>query len=125
VVEEQRAVHPDRRVELREDGTGPMNGDPVRLAQLLQNLLANALGHSPPDAPVVVAVRLTQANLVLSVMNGGPAIPEEVRARMFEPYRRGTVASPGGLGLGLYIASQIVTSHGGAIEVTSVDGPRR
>ena len=122
VVDEQRAVHPDRRVELRVDGTGPMNGDPVRLAQLLQNLVANALVHSPPGAPVEVSIRTTRTSLILSVMNGGPAIPEAVRARMFEPYRRGTKSSPGGLGLGLYIASQIASSHGGVIDVTSVDG---
>jgi phosphoserine phosphatase RsbU/P len=118
VVEELRAAHPERRVAFSSEGSGSMRGDPVRLAQLLQNLLANALVHSPPDAAVAVALALRD-HLVIAVTNGGPAIPAEVQARMFEPYRRGTHGAPGGLGLGLYIASQIVRSHRGTIDATS------
>jgi signal transduction histidine kinase len=122
VVEELRSVYPERHVDLTIEGSGRMSGDPVCLAQLLQNLLANALSHSPPGTPVAVSIRALADRLVLSVTNGGPAIPDEIRGRMFEPYRRGTDATPGGLGLGLYIASQIVRSHAGTIEATSVDG---
>ena len=122
VVDELRAIHPDRNVTLETDANGPMTGDPVRLAQLLQNLLANALTHSPPGTSVAVQIHLTATHLRLQVTNGGPAIPETIRARMFEPYRRGTEASPAGLGLGLYIAAQIVRSHAGTIEATSIDG---
>jgi signal transduction histidine kinase len=121
VVDELRVAHPGRNIDIVSRGSGAMRGDPVRLAQLLQNLLANALVHSPPGAPVSVSLELRD-RLVIAVTNGGPAIPEDTRAKMFEPYRRGTSASPGGLGLGLYIASQIVRSHGGAIDVSSSEG---
>jgi signal transduction histidine kinase len=121
VVDELRVAHPERDVTITSHGSGSMRGDPVRLAQLLQNLLANALVHSPPRAPVSVVLELRD-QLSIAVTNGGPAIPDDTRAKMFEPYRRGTSASPGGLGLGLYIASQIVRSHGGAIGVSSSDG---
>ncbi len=121
VVDELQAAHPDRPIEVRIDGAAPVHGDPVRLSQLLQNLLGNALAHSPATAHVAVAIRIEGSHLVLSVANGGPALPANLVARMFEPYQRGTSARPAGLGLGLYIASQIVRSHRGTIGVESTD----
>jgi phosphoserine phosphatase RsbU/P len=121
VIDELQAAHPERPIEVRVDGAAPVHGDPVRLSQLLQNLLGNALVHSPPTAHVKVAIHIDDSYLVLSVSNGGPALPASLMARMFEPYKRGTSARPGGLGLGLYIAAQIVRSHRGSIEVESTD----
>lgn len=121
VIDELRALRPDRPIDVQIYGSAPVYCDPVRLAQLLQNLLGNALTHSPPTAHIVVVIRIDAADLALSVSNGGPALSESLMARMFEPYKRGTSVSPAGLGLGLYIASQIVRSHRGTIEVTSND----
>jgi signal transduction histidine kinase len=122
VVAEQRAAYPQRKITLATAGEGGIAGDRTRLAQLLQNILGNALTHSPHDSPVSVGITLRTDELELFVTNSGPAIPDGVRARMFEPYQRGTDTKPGGLGLGLYIASEIVRAHGGAIDVTSEPG---
>lgn len=121
VVDELQAAHPERPIEVRIEGAAPVHGDPVRLSQLLQNLLGNALTHSPATARVAVAIHIDDRHLVLSVANGGPALPAHLVARMFEPYQRGTSARPAGLGLGLYIASQIVRSHRGTIAVDSTE----
>lgn len=119
VVDELRSVHPDRVIEVHTACTAPVQADPGRLAQLLQNLLGNALVHSPPSARVAVRIVTDERDLVLVVTNGGPPIPADVAARMFEPYHRGTTTNPQGLGLGLYIAAQIVHSHHGTIDVAS------
>ncbi len=119
VIDELQAVHPGRPIAVHVEGEGPMHGDPVRLSQLLQNLLANALVHSPEGARVAVTIGADDRHLVLSVSNGGPALPAQLVERMFEPYQRGTSARPAGLGLGLYIAAQIVRSHRGTIDVES------
>jgi signal transduction histidine kinase len=121
VVEELRAAHPTRAIDLRVSGEGVIHGDAVRLSQLLQNLLGNALHYSPPEQHVSVDIELQERLLVLGVSNGGPAIPPSVISRMFEPFKRGTQARPAGLGLGLYIASEIVRSHRGTIHVESDD----
>jgi signal transduction histidine kinase len=121
VVEELRAAHPTRAIDLRVRGEGVIHGDAVRLSQLLQNLLGNALHYSPPGQHVSVDIELQERLLVLGVSNGGPAISPSIISRMFEPFKRGSQARPAGLGLGLYIASEIVRSHGGTIHVDSDD----
>ena len=121
VVEELRAAHPTRPIDYQITGEGEMVGDAVRLSQVLQNLLGNALHYSPPGERVSVVVELQEDWLSLRVANGGPAIPPAVVRRMFEPFQRGTKARPAGLGLGLYIASEIVRSHRGTIHVDSDD----
>jgi len=125
VIDELRALHPARLIDVRSVGHGGFQGDPVRLAQLLQNLLGNALTHSPDWARIAVEVRLDDRELLLSVANGGPALPQSILSRMFEPFHRGGSGSAGGLGLGLYIAAQIVRSHGGTIEADSTDAATR
>jgi sigma-B regulation protein RsbU (phosphoserine phosphatase) len=98
--------------------------DPVRMAQVVSNIIGNALGHSPPDTPVSVELRNENDRVVLQVNNkGAPISPEEI-ATVFEPFRCGTQDPPTtnrseGLGLGLYIAKEIVKAHGGTIELTS------
>ena len=122
VAAELAVAHPDRTIEIVVSGSGSMSGDQVRIGQLVQNLLGNALLHSPADTNVNVELALQRDQLLIVVTNGGPAIPDVVRARMFEPYQRGHDVKPGGLGLGLFIASEIVRSHGGTIDVTSIPG---
>jgi signal transduction histidine kinase len=85
----------------------------------LDNLLGNALQHSPVDTPVEVTLTGTPEGITLAVRNEGPPLPMEERTTLFEPFKRGKRASGDGLGLGLYIARQIVVAHGGRISVES------
>ena len=119
IIGELASQHATRTIEVVSRCEGPVRADPLRLTQLLQNLLGNALVHSPADAFVRVTFATTATHFELSISNGGPPIPPALVARMFEPYQRGTSAKPGGLGLGLYIAAQIVRSHRGTIGITS------
>jgi PAS domain S-box-containing protein len=122
-VDELRAASPGRRIELdvRGDATGAW--DPARVAQVVSNLVANALEHGARNTPVRVRVRGGPDTVVLEVRNDGPVIPGELRAVMFEPFCRGSsrrdASSARGLGLGLFIAREIVRAHGGTIEVES------
>ena len=108
-----------RQVKL--EATGDLWGDwdPDRIAQVISNLVGNAVQHS--DGEVSVTLRGEADVVVLETHNGGPAIPRGVLSHIFEPGRRGDARS-GGLGLGLFIAQQIVLAHGGSIEVASNNG---
>lgn len=124
VVEELSLVHPARTLEVQEDGEMSLSGDRGRLAQLLGNLVSNALQHSPPDS--VVRVRLTagEGRLRVTLHNDGPPIPPEVLPHLFEPLRRGPQAgaSRGSVGLGLFISDQIARAHGGSLTAHSAEG---
>jgi hypothetical protein len=102
------------------DLSRPVNCDGARIAQMFSNLLANALTHGDPSGPVRVRARRGGGAFELSVSNLGDPIPPETIRRLFQPYTRAS-DRPGrqGLGLGLYIASQIAHAHGGTLEVES------
>jgi signal transduction histidine kinase len=123
VVDDVRITHPDRAVELRSTGATRGHWDPDRVAQVVQNLVVNACDHSPSGAAVEVAVDGAGERVVVAVRNEGPPIPEELRACLFDPFRRGARAlergAREGLGLGLYIAREIVRAHDGRILVES------
>jgi sigma-B regulation protein RsbU (phosphoserine phosphatase) len=94
--------------------------DPQRIGQLLSNLLGNALTHGAAGEPVEVRCATRQGRFMLSVSNRGVEIPAARRARLFHPFVRGEGgAGRDGLGLGLYIASEIARAHGGRLEVES------
>lgn len=118
-VEEFQVSHPTRLIASSVEGDVRGTWDESRLGQLLDNLVGNALQHSPEDTPVEVKLSGTVEGLTLSVRNEGPPVPLEERATLFEPFKRGKRASGDGLGLGLYIARQIVVAHGGRISVES------
>ncbi|HEX8146685.1 MAG TPA: GAF domain-containing sensor histidine kinase [Pyrinomonadaceae bacterium] len=120
VIEEARTAWPDRDVRSEIDLDGPVHCDGARIAQMFSNLLANALTHGDPSGPVRVRARRDGGGFELSVSNLGDPIPPETIRRLFEPYTRAD-DRPGrqGLGLGLYIASQIARAHGGTLEVES------
>jgi signal transduction histidine kinase len=120
VVAEARAVWPEREVSSEIDLGGPVNCDGPRIAQMFSNLLANALTHGDPAGPVRVRARSGGGGFELSVSNRGEPIPPETLKRLFRPYTRAS-DRPGlhGLGLGLYIASQIARAHEGKLEVDS------
>jgi signal transduction histidine kinase len=124
VVEEMEAVHHDRKVELSIRGRGWGTWDADRMAQVLSNLISNAFQYSPPDTPVRISLGEEGPNVVVEVNNDGELIPGDVLPVIFDPYfrvrARGGTGSSQGLGLGLYIASQIVIAHGGRIDVRSM-----
>jgi signal transduction histidine kinase len=101
------------------DLTGEWDGD--RIAQVLSNLVRNAIQHGGSTDLITLSARGSGSEVLLEVHNGGPPIPDSVQATMFEPMVRhaGEDDKTTGLGLGLYIASQIVLAHGGKLDVTS------
>ncbi|WP_395824241.1 PAS domain-containing protein [Archangium minus] len=123
VVKEVRLAHPDRHIAFHASGEGQGEWDGDRLAQVVTNLVGNALQHSPEGSPVRVSTRSEGAHVLLEVHNenAGRAIPPELQSHLFEPYRRGPQAgaSHGSLGLGLFITRQIVLAHGGDLHVYS------
>lgn len=125
-IEEVEAAHPGRQ--LRWETTGPTAGewDPKRVAQMLVNLLTNALHHGDQGSEVSLKLRGTPTEVFLDIHNSGPAIPAARRETLFRPLadtapRRSSASQSSGLGLGLYIAHQIAMAHGGDIEVISTD----
>ncbi|WP_431201943.1 GAF domain-containing sensor histidine kinase [Bradyrhizobium betae] len=125
IVDEMRATHPQRRIEAEFAITKPVFADRQRIARLLSNLLGNALSYSAAETPVFVRAQ-TYGSFSLSVINRGPAIPAATLGKLFMPYVRGRDAgNQQGLGLGLFIVSQIASAHGGTIDVTSTDDETR
>jgi signal transduction histidine kinase len=120
VVRELESTHPDRRVEVAIALEQPVRCDRARIAQLLSNLLANALTYGAAAQPVRVVASARGGIFKLSVANAGEPIPEATMQRLFQPFFRGAVRrSREGLGLGLYIASEIARAHGGKLDVAS------
>lgn len=96
---------------------GLIDGDPVRLRQALDNLVANALIHGG-DGPVVVSAAQVEGAVVISVIDVGPGIAPDQLERIFEPGVRLDGNRPGS-GLGLAIAREIVEAHGGTLGAAS------
>jgi two-component system CheB/CheR fusion protein len=97
--------------------------DPGRLEQVFLNLLSNAIEHAPAANTIEVEVRRSGRSAAIEVRDHGPGIGSEDLRTMFEAYTRlGQPHRGSGLGLGLYVAREIVTAHGGEIEATSVVG---
>jgi sigma-B regulation protein RsbU (phosphoserine phosphatase) len=120
VVEELEANHPSRDFVCEFDLPEAVSVDPGRISQLVSNLLANALTHGDPKAPVGLGAVTRSGALQIWVVNVGRPIPEKAMERLFQPFFRGDVrASQQGLGLGLHIASEIAKAHGGTLTVAS------
>lgn len=123
-LEQIRATYPQRTVDLEVTGDCRGRWDPDRMQQLLNNLVLNALHYGEPGSTVHVALLSGDADLRLSVANAGKAIDGATLAHIFKPLRRGksgTTTNNSGLGLGLYIASEIAQAHGGEIAVDASD----
>ena len=120
-VAEIAASFPKARVE--SDASGELHGswDSTRIAQALTNLIANAVHHGSGDFPINVSARGMPDEVVLSVRNQGPVVPPERLNQILDG--SGPTDAAGGdaehLGLGLYIAGEIVKAHGGSIEASS------
>lgn len=111
-------------LELAGELTGTWDTD--RLSEVVSNLLGNAIDHSASGTSVVLRVRADDGTVVIEVTNEGAGISPELLPVIFEAFRRadGPRAAPKGehMGLGLYISSEIVRSHGGSIEAHSAAG---
>ncbi|MED7927183.1 DUF4153 domain-containing protein [Nonomuraea sp. LP-02] len=104
-----------------------VRADPDLLAQVLANLLDNAVRHSPPGGVVTVSGAAHGAGVRVAVADHGPGIPEAERGRVFERFSRldsGRAADSGGAGLGLAIVKEIVELHGGAVRIDEGAGCR-
>lgn len=123
VVEELRHVYPKRTIDADIPSGIELLCDGQRMAQLLSNLVKNALVHGSASEPVSVRVISTPNAFQMAVTNYGPEIPPEIRAQLFRPFWQGSrCGTRQGLGLGLYIASEIARLHGGRLEVASSAG---
>ncbi|WP_398473166.1 ATP-binding protein [Tardiphaga sp.] len=120
VVGELQAHAPGRQIDLVLDLKRPVDCDPARIGQLLSNLLGNALAYGVPARPITVSAQTGLQQFELSVTNHGAPIPPEILGKLFQPFSRGAGQDKQeGLGLGLYIASQIARAHGGMLSATS------
>ena len=119
VVGELQSTHPESKIDMDLALTKPVTADPVRIGQLFSNLLGNALTYGVEGKSVTVTAR-TEDQFELAICNEGNPIAPAAMDRLFYPFARGEVRpSQQGLGLGLYIASEIAKAHGGTIDVTS------
>ncbi|WP_316239359.1 sensor histidine kinase [Bradyrhizobium sp. SZCCHNR1015] len=102
---------------------GSFVGDERRVVQVLYNLLANAVGFSPPDSSVVVSARRTDHSVTFAVTDSGPGIPPEVKDKVFEWFESHSQGSRHrGAGLGLSLVRSFVELHGGRVRMDSVVG---
>lgn len=119
------AVAPDRRVEAVIDGEVSVTGDEGRLRQVVANLVANALVHTPPGTAVHLEVRRDNGSAVIEVSDEGPGMTEDVAEHVFERFYRADPSRSrhhGGSGLGLSIVQAIVAAHGGRVAVRTAPG---
>lgn len=126
VVTEIRSITPERTVDASFNIEGPVYCDRARIGQLASNLLSNAIAHGSPDRPILFEASTSGEFFALSVANAGSPIPEAAMERLFQPFFRGAIRpSRNGLGLGLYITSEIAKAHDGTIEVSSTEEETR
>ncbi len=98
--------------------------DPLRLRQVLSNLLDNALRHTPEGGRVIVSTAREEGAVVVRVTDTGPGFPPEVLSGTLEPFARARVgrgSGDGGAGLGLAIVRAVVEAHGGAVSIENAD----
>lgn len=120
VVDEMRIAHPGREISALFALPATVAADHPRLAQMASNLLSNAVTHGSGTMPVRISATVVAGELTVCVTNAGRPIPPEQVDTLFLPFRRGEGRTESkGLGLGLYIASQIAQAHDGRIDVRS------
>jgi signal transduction histidine kinase len=125
VLDECRAANPAGAMRFLSDGPSLVDGDADRLRQAISNLLGNAVQHGQTGGPIDLILRIDGAWAAVAVRNQGPPIPTAILATIFDPLVSGVSPEtrrqrrPGSIGLGLYIAREVATAHGGRIDVTS------
>lgn len=118
LIDEARLAYPGIPIEVACEQPATVSADEGRLGQVLSNLLSNARHHGEAGKPVSVSLRTQDGHAVVEVANAGKAIPPELAATLFNPFKRSSLNNPRnrtGMGLGLYIAQQIVREHRGEI----------
>ncbi len=118
IVEEFTGLSPGRLIHVHAEGDTWGKWDTDRLAQVLSNLIGNAVTHGSPLAPIHVTIRGRLEAVTINVHNAGLPMSQEAIAHAFEPYFRGS-SERSGLGLGLFIVREVARAHGGEVEVTS------
>lgn len=108
-------------------GTSPLlvDGDALRLEQVVQNLLSNAVKYSPAGGTINVGVERREGRAVITVADQGVGIPTDAIPQLFQRFYRAANVKDhhiSGMGIGLYVVREIVTLHGGSVEVTSSEG---
>ena len=123
VIAEYEMVHSNRVLSFSSDMDTQGIWDRERLAQVVSNLVGNAIQHSKPDSPINVSLRGEGDVVSLWVHNDGPPIPEELLPTIFDPFRRGKrqTQKSEGLGLGLFIVREMVRAHSGEVRVQSTE----
>jgi two-component system OmpR family sensor kinase len=122
-VEAARATGGDHRISLVASGVVLVSGDAARLRQVFDNLLRNAVVHTPAGTPVHVTVRRDGSRAVITVADEGPGLAADQAVRLFDRFYRGSEARTGeGTGLGLSIVAALAAAHGGRAFVHSVPG---
>ena len=127
-VHDAQAIDPERTIAmdvLDGPGTPEVLGDEPRIRQVLSNLVANALQHTPTSAAVTVRVGTDGDDAVLEVADKGPGMGQEDASRVFERFYRtdsSRARASGGIGLGLSIVDSLVHAHGGLVTVTTAPG---
>ncbi|WP_026356650.1 cell wall metabolism sensor histidine kinase WalK [Mycobacterium sp. 141] len=127
-VHDAQSIAPDRKVSMEVfdgPGTPEVLGDDARLRQVLGNLVANALQHTPETAGITVRVGTEGDNAVLEVCDEGPGMSQEDARRVFERFYRADTSrtrASGGTGLGLSIVDSLVYAHGGTVRVVTAPG---
>ncbi|MEE6193678.1 HAMP domain-containing sensor histidine kinase [Mycolicibacterium sp. 120320] len=127
-VHDAQSIAPERKVSMEVfdgPGTPEVLGDDARLRQVLGNLVANALQHTPETAGITVRVGTDGDNAVLEVCDEGPGMSQEDARRVFERFYRADTSrtrASGGTGLGLSIVDSLVYAHGGTVRVATGPG---
>jgi len=122
VIKEIKTISPERQIDVTIDLNEEVNGDKNRIGQLFSNLLANADTHGDDIHPIKVTAISGNGEFRLSVKNSGKKIPKESIPQLFQPfYRSETITGKEGLGLGLFISSEIAKAHNGYINVDSTN----
>lgn len=120
IVDEMRSAFPFRQIDLNICDNASCKIDAIRIGQLLSNLIFNAVLHGFEHEPITISAGSDSGHFVLSVTNSGEPIASEMMAHLFQPFRRGEQSlHKRGLGLGLYIVSEIAKRHGASICVNS------
>ncbi|WP_409456069.1 ATP-binding protein [Massilia sp.] len=124
LLDEARMAYPTLAFDVECDEAATVKADSGRLAQVFSNLLSNARHHGEPGKPIGVCLRRRDGHAVIEVSNVGQPIPADVAATLFNPFKRTSLNNPRnrtGMGLGLYIAQQIVREHRGEIHYRHQD----
>ena len=122
VIDELRLARADRDIAFDVDGDCTGVWDEARMAQVVSNLVSNAITYSPESSRVGVRLACANDDVVVEVHNEGDPIPTQEQPNVFAPFKRNPKRKGGGIGLGLFIAHEMVRAHGGDIGFTSDRG---